>query len=87
MAYSRGHPLMVIVESGLKNEGPLERGNEWYVQWIKAEGGSLNSPEFNGVLPSWKQKLTQSPRRARSRRELADLTLSTRHARNASTRG
>ncbi|MEP6708064.1 MAG: hypothetical protein ABJC05_11120, partial [Pyrinomonadaceae bacterium] len=57
MAYSRGHPLMVIVESGIKSEGLLERGNDWYVQWIKPEAAALNSPEFNGVLASWKQKL------------------------------
>ena len=26
---ARGHPLMVIVEIGLKSEGLLERGNDW----------------------------------------------------------
>ena len=30
MAYSRGHPLMVIVEQGIKSEGLLERGYDWY---------------------------------------------------------
>ena len=34
MAYSRGHPLMVIVEKGLRSEGLLERGNDWYVQSV-----------------------------------------------------
>jgi len=59
MAYSRGLPLMVIVESGLKSEGLLERGNDWYVQWITPEAAALNTPEFNGVLASWKQKILQ----------------------------
>jgi hypothetical protein len=31
MAYSRGYPLMVIVEEGVKSEGLLENGYDWYV--------------------------------------------------------
>lgn len=57
MAYSKGHPLMVIVEAGLKSEGLLERGNDWYVQWVTPESASLNSTEFNGVLADWKRRL------------------------------
>jgi hypothetical protein len=60
MAYTRGHPLMVIVEEGLKSEGLLERGYDWYVQSVKPESTSLNTLEFNGVLASWKTKLVQS---------------------------
>ncbi|MCF5590019.1 hypothetical protein [Pseudomonas syringae] len=59
MAYSRGHPLMVIVETGVKNEGLLERGYDWYVQSVPVDPSILASPEFNGVLSSWKNKLTQ----------------------------
>jgi hypothetical protein len=57
MAYSRNHPLMVIVESGLRSEGLLERGNDWYVQWVSPDPAALNTSEFNGVLASWKQKI------------------------------
>jgi hypothetical protein len=57
MAYSRGHPLMVIVEAGVKNEGLLERGYDWYVQSVPVDPSILASPEFNGVLSSWKKKL------------------------------
>ncbi len=63
MAYSRGHPLMVIVESGLKSEGLLERGNDWYVQWVKPDAAALSTTEFNGVLANWKQKLLQPPKK------------------------
>lgn len=31
MGYSRNHTLLVIVESGLKSEDLLERGNDCYV--------------------------------------------------------
>lgn len=57
MAYSRNHPLMVIVEDGLKNEGLLEHGNEWYVQSVKLSVVALNTSEFNGILSNWKQKI------------------------------
>jgi hypothetical protein len=58
MAYSRNLPLMVIVESGLRNEGLLEPGNDWFVQNLKLDTSTLTSPQFNGVLASWKHKMT-----------------------------
>jgi hypothetical protein len=57
MAYSRRLPLMVVVESGLKSEGLLEHGYDWYVQWIKPIPSALTTPEFNGVLADWKSKV------------------------------
>jgi hypothetical protein len=66
MAYARGLPLMVIVESGLKSEGLLENGYDWYVQWVPVDASTLQSAEFNGVLASWKTKLVR-PGRAPSR--------------------
>lgn len=59
MAFTRGLPLMVIVEKGLQNEGLLEPGFEWYVQSIEPTASALNTPEFNGVLSSWKQKVIE----------------------------
>jgi hypothetical protein len=75
MAYSRGLPLMVIVESGLKSEGLLERGNDWYVQWVKPEPAALSSNEFNGVLADWKSKMLQKPKKSSSSRPVSDLTV------------
>jgi hypothetical protein len=59
LAYANRKPLMVIVEEGLKSEGLLERGYDWYVQWVRLETSSLNTAEFNGVLASWKGKMSQ----------------------------
>src|SRR6516162_5353763 len=59
MAYTRGQPLLIIVEKGLQGEGLLERGFEWYVQWVDVTTSALTTLEFNGVLSSWKQKLIQ----------------------------
>ena len=57
MAYSKGHPLMIIIEEGLKTEGLLERGYEWYVLYLSPEKSSLLTTEFNGVFNSWKNKV------------------------------
>lgn len=75
MAYSRNHPLMVIVESGLKSEGLLERGNDWYVQWVKPEATSLTTAEFNGVFSSWKQKMLVAPKVQKPSKAPSELTV------------
>jgi len=75
MAFSRGHPLMVIVEHGLKSEGLLERGSEWYVQWVKVEEAALGTAEFNGILATWKQKMLQAPRPGPVRKGPAEMTV------------
>jgi hypothetical protein len=76
MAYSRGHPLMVIVESGLKSEGLLERGNDWYVQWVDPNAAALSTTEFNGVLASWKQKMLQPPKQLSKSKVPSEFTVS-----------
>lgn len=59
MAYASGLPLLVIVETLVKQEGLLEPGYDWYVLQLPLASSSLATPEFNGVLASWKQKLGQ----------------------------
>jgi hypothetical protein len=76
MAYSRGHPLMVIMEIGLKSEGLLERGNDWYVQWVNPDSAALSTPEFNGVIASWKQKVLQQPKKLGIPKPPSELTIS-----------
>lgn len=56
MAYSLGLPLMVVVESGLQNEGLLERGYDWFVQEVELNPAALATPQFNGVISNWKEK-------------------------------
>jgi hypothetical protein len=75
MAHSRRHPLLVIVESGIKSEGLLERGYDWYVQWVKPEAAALNTREFNGVLASWKQKMIQLPNKPALDKAFTDFTV------------
>lgn len=60
MAYTKHLPLLVIVEAGLKAEGLLEQGYDWYVQTVPLEAMALSSNEFNGVLADWKAKVLAS---------------------------
>ncbi len=78
MAYARGQPLLVIVEDGLKNEGLLDNGYDWYVQWIEPTRSALSTVEFNGVLASWKNKVetrAKTNSTASSPKSIADLTM------------
>lgn len=50
MAYVLGHPLLVIVENGSRNEGLLEAGFDWYVQYVDLESSVLSSKQFLGAL-------------------------------------
>jgi hypothetical protein len=74
MAYTLGRPLLMIVEEGVKSEGLLERGYDWYVQFCKPDASALTTAEFNGVLASWKGKIIQtSAGSANSMREAAGI--------------
>jgi hypothetical protein len=70
MAYSRGHPLLILIEQGLRHDGLLERGYDWYVQSVSLSPASLLSAEFNGVFADWKEKLKLT----HSRRPMLPMT-------------
>jgi hypothetical protein len=57
VAYSKGHPLLVIVENGLKAEGLLEQGYDWYVQPVALSADALSSREFQGMFSDWKRRV------------------------------
>lgn len=57
MAYVLGHPLLVIVENGIRSEGLLETGYDWYMQWVKLDASTLNTREFSGVFGDWKSRV------------------------------
>jgi hypothetical protein len=61
MSYSKGLPLLVLVEHGLKSEGLLEKGYDWFVQWVEVDERYLGTPVFNGTLADWKSRLADRP--------------------------
>lgn len=62
MAYVLKHPLLVIVEKGMRTDGLLETGYDWYVQTIELDPARLNDREFVGIFSDWRARvLAQRP--------------------------
>jgi hypothetical protein len=57
IAYTLGHPLLAIVEAGLRDEGMLAEGYDWYVKWIDLSPQSLGEPEFLKLFAEWKRNV------------------------------
>jgi hypothetical protein len=57
MSYVLDLPLMVLVEHGLRSEGLLEKGYDWYVQWVDLDATTLKGAEFRGVFDDWKSRV------------------------------
>lgn len=53
MAYTRGLPLLVLVESGLVDEGMLESKYDWRVKRIDPQQSVTDDPEFLGMFEDW----------------------------------
>ncbi len=64
LGYARRLPLLVIVQEGVRADGFLERTLGRNVQTVTLDKAALNSPSFNGVLASWKEKLAAGPPQA-----------------------
>lgn len=55
MGYVLRRPLLLLVESSLKQEGMLTIGNDSYVQYVEIDEKALATPEFTGVFSDWKE--------------------------------
>jgi hypothetical protein len=58
-AYSRGLPLLVLVDESLRCDGLLEKGNDWCVQKLAINPNSLSSAEFAGVMDDWRDRVSR----------------------------
>lgn len=63
MAYTLGHPLFVVVEEGLRSEGLLERGYDWWVQSVTIGPGVMEGAEFLGIFADWQTRVEERARR------------------------
>ena len=72
MAYVLGHPLLVIVENGARNEGLLEAGYDWFVQRVDLSPSVFTSKQFVGVFSDWKKRVEASHKR---KIDVANLTI------------
>lgn len=72
LSYSKGLPLLFIIEEGLRSEGMLEKGYDWYVMWVKPDTSFLTTVEFNGVLSSWKKKVENYKTKSKANEKIID---------------
>jgi hypothetical protein len=75
LAYSRKLPLLVIVEQGVRQDGLLEKGFDWYVISAKPDPIALATPEFNGVLAAWKLKLSAAPSKVVTQQNPGEMSI------------
>jgi hypothetical protein len=59
MAYTLGHPLLVVVQNNLCDEGLLEGRYDWYVQRVPLDPAVFGQREFRGVLSDWKERVVE----------------------------
>lgn len=57
MAYALGLPLLVVVEKGLRSEGLLEKGYDWYVKWVRLDPSAISDRELIGLTADWKSQI------------------------------
>jgi hypothetical protein len=74
MAYVLGHPLLVIVENGARDEGLLEAGYDWYVQRVDLNPATFGKKQFIGVFADWKRRVEENALRQR-KVDVANLTV------------
>lgn len=75
LGYARNLPILVVVEEGLRQDGLLEKGFDWYVASMPADPARLVTQEFNGVLSSWKAKLSAVPTNPERKLSAGDMTV------------
>jgi hypothetical protein len=75
MAYVHDHPLLVIVQRGLKSEGLLEKGYDWYVQWVNLDLAELGTPQFQGVFSDWKKRVCERSQRPTALQQVKPVEL------------
>lgn len=75
MAYTLGRPLLVVVEPGLRSEGLLQHGYDWYVVTAPLNRSLFSDPQFAGVLDDWKGRLSTAI--PATEEDIASLTVGT----------
>jgi hypothetical protein len=81
IAYSLGHPLLVIAESGLRTEGLLESRYDWMVESVPLEEAALRTAECAGVIDDWKRRVDEyqagraDSERVGEKRDIGDKTI------------
>jgi hypothetical protein len=57
MAYTRGLPLLVLIQEELRAEGLLETGYDWYVKRMSLGARATSDREFCGIFDDWRSRV------------------------------
>ena len=63
MAYVKNLPMLVISEKGLKKEGLIEIGNDWYVNEMEMTPKSLEEKTFELSFEEWANAVRSTKRK------------------------
>lgn len=59
IGYSRGLPVLVVIDGKLRRDGMLESSNGWWVHEIDVDNESLNMPQLAAILDDFRTRLTE----------------------------
>jgi hypothetical protein len=74
-AYMLGHPVLVMAEEDLHNEGLLEDKYDWYVQRAPLDLSTLHQEQFKGIFEEWKEEVKQHQKSEQERPDGIDTNL------------
>ncbi|MDQ2840998.1 MAG: hypothetical protein M3Y72_08170 [Acidobacteriota bacterium] len=57
MAYSKGLPLLVLVEEGMREEGLLDQGFNWFPGRVSVGSSIRANRNLVGLISDWKQRV------------------------------
>jgi hypothetical protein len=57
MGYTRGLPLLVLIQQELRAEGLLEPGYDWYVKRLPLGVQAIDDREFCGIFDDWHSRV------------------------------
>jgi hypothetical protein len=58
MAYVLGHPLLLIVEDGLRFDGLMEPDHDWHINWLDVDHPFTHQQDMIETINSWKEQVT-----------------------------
>lgn len=62
MAYTLGQPLLVIAQEGIRAEGLIDEGFDWFVKRVDLKCHLADDPEFVAILADYKARVDAAPR-------------------------
>ena len=65
MAFALGLPIIVMMETGLREEGLLEEKYDWYIERLAISGDAFADKDIRGRITAWCRRVqTAKPERA-----------------------